>query len=276
VSFLFTGFFRGFAHAEKHYSESGLIRRLEPVEQWFWLRDGMFGAWEYNENAVRGRRRGIGIEPEDFVVFEPVGGALDRILSVLYLRKNLSQKDWDSYLEVYGIPSIFLVGPPNAPSSMEEEYQQIAEQILNDGRGYLPHGSDLKYVNGGNGRPPFKEHVEFIDRQITLTATGGLLTMLSESGSGTLAGSAHSETFAQIARGDAVTLSGVLQRAIDGPVLREFFPNEPALAYFEFSPGTSGESARVVDDAVKLAGAGYRMDAEELSEKTGYGVREDV
>jgi hypothetical protein len=42
------------------------------------------------------------------------------------------------------------------------------------------------------------------------------------------------------------------------------------LAYFEFSPGTADESARIVEDAVKLAGAGYRMDADELSAKTGY------
>ena len=46
VAFLFAGFFRGYAHMEKHYSESGMIQRLEPVEQWFWVRDGMYGAWE--------------------------------------------------------------------------------------------------------------------------------------------------------------------------------------------------------------------------------------
>ena len=268
VSFLFTGLFRGFAHLEKHFGEAGMIHRLEPVEQWFWVRDGMFGEWEYNENAVSGRRRGVPIEPENFVIFETV--ALNRILAVLYLRKNLSQKDWDSFLEVYGIPSIFLVGPPNTPEAKEEEYQAIAEQLISDGRGYLPNGSDLKYVNGGGNRPPFKEHIEYIDRQITLAATGGLLTMLSESGTGTLAGSAHSETFRQIARGDAVTLSGVLQRSIDVPLLKEFFPGQPVLAYFEFSPGASDESAQVVEDAVRLAGAGYRMDANELSEKTGY------
>jgi phage gp29-like protein len=35
VSFLFTGFFRGFAHLEKHWTSGGLIERLEPVEKWF-------------------------------------------------------------------------------------------------------------------------------------------------------------------------------------------------------------------------------------------------
>ncbi len=130
VSFLFSGLFRGYAHLEKHFTESGLIHRLEPVEQWFWVRDGMFGDWEYNPHSLSGRSRGIPVDYNDFVVFESVTGGLNRILSVLYLRKNLSQKDWDSFLEVYGIPSVFLVGPPNTPSSKEEEYQAIAEQII--------------------------------------------------------------------------------------------------------------------------------------------------
>ncbi len=37
VAFLFTGFFRGFGHLEKHFDPSGLVTRLEPVEQWFWV-----------------------------------------------------------------------------------------------------------------------------------------------------------------------------------------------------------------------------------------------
>ncbi len=273
VSFLFTGLFRGFAHLEKHFSGPGMIHRLEPVEQWFWVRDGLYGDWEYNPRAVSGRHRGERVEREHFVVFEATTGALNRILSVLFLRKSLSQKDWDSLLEVHGIPSVFLVGPPNTPATKETEYQAVAEQIIGDGRGYLPYGSDIKSVSAGGGRPPFKEHLDYIDRQITLAATGGLLTMLSESGSGTLAGNAHRETFMQIARGDAVLLSGVLQRDIDVPLLEAFFPGEPVLAYFEFSPGTSDESAQIVEDAVRLAQAGYWMDESELSAKTGYKLK---
>jgi len=272
MAFLFSGVFRGFSHLEKHYLDSGLIHRLEPVEQWFWVRDGLFGEWEYNENAVSGRYRGHAIEREDFVIFE--AAPLNRILSVLYLRKNLSHKDWDSFLEVYGIPSIFLVGPPNTPASKEEEYQTVAERIISDGRGYLPHGSDIKYVTGGGSKPPFLDHIEYIDRQITIAATGGLLTMLTESGSGTLAGSAHSETFMQIARSDAVLLSGVLQRDIDLPILNEFFPGYPVQAYFEFAPVVSQQSSRIVDDAIQLASAGVPIDPKEIAEKTGYQLEE--
>ncbi|MEI6809284.1 MAG: DUF935 family protein, partial [bacterium] len=171
VAFLFGGFFRGYAHLEKHYAESGMIERLEPVEQWFWVRDGMYGAWEYNQNAVSGRYRGVPIEPGDFVILDTV--PLNRLLAGLYLGRTLTLKDWDSWLEVYGIPSVFLVGPPNTPKEKEEEYQRIAEQLISDGRGYLPNGSDIKYVNGGGNHPPFLERLEYLDRQITLVATGG-------------------------------------------------------------------------------------------------------
>jgi hypothetical protein len=50
------GFFRGYAHLEKHVGASGMIERLEPVEQWFWLRDGMFGDWEASRRFYRLQR----------------------------------------------------------------------------------------------------------------------------------------------------------------------------------------------------------------------------
>jgi hypothetical protein len=43
-----------------------------------------------------------------------------------------------------------------------------------------PAITDVKYVtDGGSGRPPFRDHLDYLDRQITLLGTGGLLTMLS-------------------------------------------------------------------------------------------------
>lgn len=44
------------------------------------------------------------------------------------------------------------------------------------------------------------------------------------------------------------------------------------LAYFEFTPSVTEPSGRVVEDAVNLAHAGYRIETAELSEKMGYGV----
>lgn len=86
VSFLFTGFFRGYAHLERHWAENGLIERLEPVEQWFWLREGLFGDREYTPGTNPGTLRGDAINPDDFIIHETV--ALDRILTQLPRYKN--------------------------------------------------------------------------------------------------------------------------------------------------------------------------------------------
>ena len=94
--------------------------------------------------------------------------------------------------------------------------------------------------------------------------------MLTESGSGTLAGSAHSDTFQQIARGDASTVSGVFQRGIVLPVLAANFPGQPVLAFFQFAPTTLGQASAVAQDVAALAAAGFTVDPAQVSERTGY------
>jgi len=253
VAFLASATFRGFAHVEKHYAEGGRgIVRLEPVEQWFWCRSGMFGEWTYNRNALSGIDEGEKIERANFAIVEsPI--ALDRILAVQYFRRNLALRDWSSFLDVYGIPSMLFIGPPGVTEEKEKQYLAIAQDLVKDGRGYLPNGTDVKYVNGGgSGKPPFRDHLDYLDRQITLLGTGGLLTMLTESGSCTLAGNAHQEAFNQVAKADAVMVSEALQRDLDAPMLAAVFPGWPVEAGFELRmedgsagvAGVAGSSSR--------------------------------
>ena len=65
-------------------------------------------------------------------------------------------------------------------------------------------------------------------------------------------------------------LSEALQRDFDLPLLTAVFGERPILAYFEFSLPMEGNPSKVVDDAVKLAGVGYPVRLDEVSEKTGY------
>lgn len=85
----------------------------------------------------------------------------------------------------------------------------------------------------GLSRISIRDNLDYLDRQITLLGTGGLLTMLTESGSGTLAGNAHQEAFNQVAKADAVLVSEALQRDFDAPMLAAAFPGWPVEAGFE-------------------------------------------
>jgi hypothetical protein len=99
-------------------------------------------------------------------------------------------------------------------------------------------------VNGGAaGKPPFRDHLDYLDRQIVLLGTGGLLTMLTESGSGTLAGSAHSEAFKQVAQADAVLVAESFKRDFDAPMLEIAFPGWPVEAGFEMTVEQTGQMA---------------------------------
>jgi phage gp29-like protein len=235
VAFLSSAAFRGYAHLEKHFGKKEEVARLEPVEQWFWCRKGMFGEWQYNAGAKAGAVEGTKIKRENFILLESPC-ALDRMLAIYYFRRNLALKDWDGYLEIYGIPSLFFVGPPGATTEKEKLYAEIAEQLASAGRGYLPNGTTVTHVNGGgSGRAPFSEHLSYLDKQIALLGTGGTLTMLAESGSGTLAGNAQQDAFDQIAQSDASVISEAFQRDFDAPLLESAFPGWPVEAYFEIS-----------------------------------------
>jgi phage gp29-like protein len=71
---------------------------------------------------------------------------------------------------------------------------------------------------------------------------GGLLTMLTEAGSGTLAGSAHSEAFRQVAQADAVLVAEALRRDFDAPLLAAAFPGWPIEAGLEIEVAGAGEN----------------------------------
>ena len=87
----------------------------------------------------------------------------------------------------------------------------------------------------------------FRGSQITLLGTGGLLTMLTESGSGTLAGNAHQEACNQVAKADAVMVSEALQRDFGAPMLTAAFPDWPVEAVF-------GLTSEAVSGIAGLAG----------------------
>lgn len=67
----------------------------------------------------------------------------------------------------------------------------------------------------------------------------------------------------------------MLQKQVDAEVLERDFAGQPVLAYFEMCFREEVDAGKVVADAVSLAGAGYRMDVEELGEKTGYVLEEE-
>jgi phage gp29-like protein len=275
VTFLALAEFRGYAHLERHFDARGRTVALQPVPQWFWARLGPDAPWQYNAQA----RPGLPmpgdpvLDPARFIYRES-DSPIDEIAVIAHVRQSLSQKDWDGFVETYGLPPLFLELPPDIPAEREAEYQAQAEAIIGDARGTVPNGTKIHTVDSGaRGQNPFAEHLRYQDELIVLAATGGKLTALTDSGSGTLAGGAHQRAFDDITEAEAALISETFQQQFDGPLLAKLFPGQPQLAYFELAATRSLDPADVIDQALKLARAGYEIDPAELSEKTGYRLR---
>jgi phage gp29-like protein len=184
--------FRGFAVLNPHRPR-GVIARLECLDQWNFARDGRYGAWYWNPSARDVPAATLGdsarLDPRDIIVME-TRRCVDRIGLIKYVRANLSERDWDAFIEIYGIPPVFIVGPEHVPDGREAEYQAAAQAAAAGASGYLPSGSSVEIGSEARGNQPFQERLEWLSKKLVLAGTGGMLTMLAESGSGTLAGGA--------------------------------------------------------------------------------------
>lgn len=268
--------FFGFAHLEKHYDEHGDVFRLEPVPQWHWVRKGMYGEWEFNATAKPWTTEVQPIEAADYVIRE-IEDPWIEIALINGLRINQNDRDWDGFAARYGIPSTFFIAPPGADDDKIAEFQDIAEDLAADGAGALPNGADVKTHESANKGEVFDSKVRHHQSAIVLAATGGLLTMLAQSGSGTLAGGAHSDTWRDLVAGIASEVSEAFQEQLDKIWLDEKWPGQKIAAYFELEfPEEKTDAKAFAETIVALKAAGFAVKREYAEEELGVPLEEEA
>lgn len=267
--------FRGFSICQPHRKTDGRIFKLECLDHWNFVRNGLYGDWYWNPEAQSTNYTGLGesakLKKSDIIVHE-VRRAVDRIGLIKFVRANLSEKDWDAFIEIYGIPGVFITLPDNVPPEQVGTYLDAAEKAAEGASGALPGGSEVNISDGPRGVQPFETRLEWLSKKLVLAGTGGMLTMLAESGSGSLAGGAHQQTFEAIARARAAKISELFQRNIDRYVLERQFPGSPRLAYFDLAAEEEQDVGQIVDHVEKLTNAGYMLDPDDVAERTGYRI----
>ncbi|MFA6962436.1 MAG: DUF935 family protein [Opitutaceae bacterium] len=267
--------FRGFAHVEKYYNADGDIYHLEPVDHWNLVRDGLRGAWKYNPKAKSTSFDGLPAEavlPMERFLYREVRRPINRFGLLKFIKSNLSEKDWDAFNEIYNVPGGVVVGPPDVAEEDEAEYEAAAQQVAEGGSGYLPHGSTYTPNEMPHDPKTFKDRLDHLSEKLVLAGTGGMLTMLAEAGSGTLAGGAHTEVFERIAKAEARRISEIIQRNLIMPWLEEGFPGQEQVVYFALAANEEPDSAAAVEQVSKLTLAGFDLDPEQVTQKTGWKV----
>ena len=274
IGHLASAVFRGFAHLSPWYAEGDplAINHLQPLNQWNMVRDGYAGAWAYDPEArhvpfstLPATAR---LAPEEMIVID-LRRPVNRIALVAYVRANTSEKNWDAYVEAYGLPGVFMIAPAGTSDVEMEAFLEHANRAAAGGSGALPPGTEIKTNSEVRGVQPFQARLEWLEKQKVLAGTGGLLTVLTESGSGTLAGSVHEQAFRQLGRYDARRISEVLQRQLDKRILSAAFPGRPVLAYFELKARQEKNTSEFVKNVTALKQAGYVVDPDQISQETG-------
>jgi hypothetical protein len=259
----------GYAVVEVVRDAEGVPVLLEPLPAWVFSRDGYEGPLHLTPEG--GEITPATALPADRVIVREVPAPLLHVTLTAYLRKNLGIVDWCGFVETYGVPAIFVIGPPGVPTEQEDDYVAVAEAAISQGKGYLPNGSTFTSTQTSGSGETFEKFLAYLDGQIVLAGTGGKLAVLNEpTGLGGSQGDNHSDAFAQIARAEAAEISEVLQEGIDRPLLAAKFPGAPVLAYWELAAKESPDVGAIVTQAATLATAGYGVDVEQLAERTGY------
>ena len=268
--------FRGFSHLQPWLKPDWTIEHLEPLPQWNMVRDGTASRWAWNPQAHQKVYRAFGadalLSPEDYILLEnrrPV----NRIALIKYIRSTVAEKDWDAYVEIYGLPGVFIIMPPNIPEGKEDEYRDEAVAASEAASGALPNGSDVKTLSEIRGVQPFQARLEWLQKQLILAGTGGMLTSLAEpTGIGGGASGVQENAWTTIVRRVAHKVESAMVGQFDRRALAAMFPGRPALASFSLRTRQEKDVGAAVESISKLSTAGYQVDPEQVEAETGYKV----
>ena len=261
IEHLALAFFRGYSHAVLRAEQFDLlpswaIGQDMDTREWLWRPKGRSG--ETVPLETDGLVSVVHDRPIDYPALS------------IYIRSALAERDWGRFVERYGLPPCTLISPPDATPEQAEELRRAAEAAADGLSMSLPSGSQVSFASEARGVNPFLEFVQHQQRQIVLLSTGGTLTSLAESGSGTLAGNAQMDVWREIVKRDAEIIGNALQRSIALPFLRRMFPGKPVAAEFSLGRDAEPTPGEMFDLAGKAVAAGYRISRDELSEATGY------
>ena len=268
--------FRGFSHVQPWLKPDWTIEHLEPLPQWNMVRDGTASRWAWNPQAHQKDYRAFGadalLSPEDYILLEnrrPV----NRIALIKYIRSTVAEKDWDAYVEIYGLPGVFIIMPPNIPEGKEGEYRDEAVAASEAASGALPNGSDVKTLSEVRGVQPFQARLEWLQKQLILAGTGGMLTSLAEpTGIGGGASGVQENAWTTIVRRVAHKVESAMVGQFDRRALAAMFPGRPALASFSLRTKQEKDVGAAVESISKLATAGYQVDPGQVEAETGYKI----
>jgi phage gp29-like protein len=197
-----------------------------------------------------------------------VGGGILEPLSVAWMFKQLSLKDWVAYNELAGTP--FRLGETSAAKG-SPEWQVLVEALEDMGAEFsavVNTGSKISFVGAPNQASiPFPALVERMDRAMATICRGAdLSTMSAGSGEGSGA-SLQGDEGDLLEQDDAEMISETLQR-LDRIIINQLFGEEP-LAYVQVVVPERKDNADLRANVTLAVGNGVAVGQSWLRDQLG-------
>lgn len=278
--------FRGYSMIAPIHDVTGDVKHFDLIDSWNLCFDKGGQSWYFNPSGSAFSLPGnIGLSngyipkelqyiPPDQACVVTRNRPIDWPALMIYLRAAVGERDWGRFLETYGLPPVIITMPEFTSKEDEDLYVAAAESVFEGRSGVVPFGSQVNYASESRGTNPFTEFIEHQMKLVVLMSTGGTLASLAESGSGTLAGDAQQDEWLRIIRADKRIVSNCLNKQFCEQILKSHkdFKGKPILVEFQLDSDPQPTAKEVAELAATLSSAGFEMDAEELSQITGFKI----
>jgi phage gp29-like protein len=188
-----------------------------------------------------------------------------RVLTLPYLFRNYSARDFAEFLEIFGLP--IRIGK-YAPGTSEPEKLALLNAVVgigHDAAGIIPDDMMIELVEatkGGSG-DPFMQMIDWCERSISKAILGGTLTSGADGKSSTNAlGNVHNEVRHDLLVSDARQLESTLNEQLIYPLLAlngTMPPNPLRMPQLKFDTRQPEDLKLFADALPKLAGSGLQI-----------------
>ena len=268
-----TAFFRGFALAQPIWEEDGSVNEIRLHNSWeFLVHDGVL----YHNPECNGFTRAAVPCTDAGLVGIQRRRAIDYPALAIHIRHAVSERDWGRFLERYALPKPAVVMAANATNAQREDYLVAAKALENGQVSVWPNGSNIAdFAGGSRGTDPFSSFIEHQEKLVVLLSTGGTLTSLAQSDTGSLAGGAQMEVWKEIVRRDAGVLSQAIMRSLVKPYLAQRFGAQPCAVDLALDFPAERSAKEAAEIAATLKNAGWRIDQSELEKAVGFTLEKE-
>jgi len=181
LSHLLTAIGYGFAPVEIVWGSNGSNNIIQELVEWRHQKFTFYNSFEPRLRTDSQVYAGEELTPNKWIIHKPdsISGltnraGLLRTLLYVYMFKSFSLKDWSIFCEVYGMPVRVGKYPSTGITEEDRSIMTTALQYLgSDAMALIPEDMAIEFVEAKrSGGGPYKEFLEYLDKQASKVALG--------------------------------------------------------------------------------------------------------